>query len=47
MIHRQIIEIKSPRPLISIFTIKKLYELKEVHESKNALINRVLIKING
>ena len=47
MIHRQIIEIKSSGPLISICTIKKLYKLEEVHESKNALINRVLIKING
>lgn len=44
MIHRQIIEIKSPGPLISIFTIKKLYELEEVHELKNALIDRVFYK---
>ena len=36
------IEIKSPGPLISNLTIKDLYELEGSHESRNALIARVL-----
>ena len=36
------IEIKSPGALLSTLTIKNLYELEGSHESRNALIGRVL-----
>jgi hypothetical protein len=42
MIHRQIIEIKSPRPLISTLAIKNLYKLEGAHESIISLIAMVL-----
>lgn len=35
-------EVKSPGPLISTLTIKNLYELEGSHESRNALIAKVL-----
>ena len=39
-------EIKSPGPLISTITVKNLYELEGAHESRNALIARVLRENN-
>jgi hypothetical protein len=41
MIHLQIIEIKSPRPLISTLTIKNLHKLEGAHESINSIMARV------
>jgi len=45
MIHRQIIEIKSPRPFILTLVIKKFYELECTHKSLNSLITIILRKI--